>query len=298
MRFPNSTRRQLGLLVVVVILTSLSLVFGNDIAPESKKGEKAPDIGPPTKEDLADPRMIFIKTVLERYTVLVGDREDAAKVSIPCLRWSNPVSDIRDGALAVFTFDGGRPAAVGTLFHQGLKLWCNEFSIIADDNVRIMESGRVLWKPTEYVCKFADVPNSPVPAAKAPLRLVQMRKIAADISAVVHFGWEASEITPHNLRLLPQPAYRYSEAEKILDGGLFIFAIGTDPDLNLLIEAYPDDKGARYRYALAPMTIYQLNVCYKDKEVWGIERRIVFGGSCREFYALNYDPLPGETVPE
>jgi hypothetical protein len=125
-----------------------------------------------------------------------------------------------------------------------------------------------------------------------------MRKIAADFSAVVHFGWEASEITPHNLRLLPQPAYRYSEAEKILDGGLFIFAIGTDPDLNLLIEAYPDDKGARYRYALAPMTIYQLNVCYKDKEVWGIERRIVFGGSCREFYALNYDPLPGETVPE
>jgi hypothetical protein len=75
------------------------------------------------------------------------------------------------------------------------------------------------------------VPDSPVPAAKAPLRLVQMRNIAADFSAIVHFGFTDPEITPHNLRLLTQPAYRYSEAEKILDGGMFIFAIGTDPDL-------------------------------------------------------------------
>ena len=161
-----------------------------------------------------------------------------------------------------------------------------------------MESGRLLWKPTEYVCKFSDVPDSPVPAAKAPLRLVQMRKIAADFSAVVHFGFTRSEITPHNLRLLTQPAYRYAEGEKILDGGMFIFAIGTDPDIVLLIEAYRDAKGARYRYALAPMTIFQLDVRYKDRDVWGIERRMIFGSNCTKFYALTYRPPPGETVPE
>jgi hypothetical protein len=100
------------------------------------------------------------------------------------------------------------------------------------------------------------------------------------------------------LRLLTQPAYRYSEAGKILDGGMFIFVIGTDPDVVLLIEAYQDEKGSRYRYALAPMTIFQLDVRYKDKEVWGVDRRMIFGRNCTKFYALTYRPPPGEAVPE
>jgi hypothetical protein len=298
MRFSASIRHEFVLFVSAVVLTALSTALADERTPASQKQEKAPDIGAPTKEDLADPRMIFIKSVLSRYTVQVGDRNDVAKVSEPCLRWSNPVSDIRDGALAVFTFGGGRPVAVGTFFHQGQKEWCTEFSIIAPDNVSVLESGRLFWKPSEYVCKFTDLPDSPIPAAKAPLRLVQMRKIAADFSAVVHFGFTRPEITPHNLRLLAQPVYRYSEAEKILDGGLFIFAIGTDPDVNLLIEAYQDDKGARYRYALAPLTIFELQVRYKGTEVWSIERRMIFGTNCTKFYARTYSPLPGETVPE
>lgn len=298
MRFSAACQHKFVLLVAVVVLTALSPAFGDDAAPSSPQKEPAPDIAPPTKKDLADPRMIFIKSVLARYTVQVGDRAEAAKVSEPCLRWSNPINDIRDGALAVFTFDGGRPAAVGTFFHNGPKSWCSEFSIIASDNVRVMRSGRLLWRPSEYVCKFADVPDSPVPAAKAPLRLVQMRKIAADFSAVVHFGFTEPEITPHNLRLLTQPVYRYSETEQILDGGLFIFAIGTDPDVNLLIEAHQDERGARYRYALAPLTIFQLEVRYKDLAVWSIERRMIFGARCTKFYVLNYAPDPGEAVPE
>src|SRR5262245_793983 len=173
MRFSSSCRHAFVLFVPVIVFTALSTAFGDDKAPASPKPEKAPDIRAPTQEDLADPRMIFIKSVLSRYTVQVGDREDVAKVSEPCLRWSNPVSDIRDGALAVFTFGGGRPVAVGTFFHQGQKEWCHEFSIIALDNVRVLQSGQLFWRPSEYVCKFADVPDSPVPAAKAPLRLVQ-----------------------------------------------------------------------------------------------------------------------------
>jgi hypothetical protein len=127
--------------------------------------------------------------------------------------------------------------ADGQLHHNGPKNWVNEFAIIASDNVQIMRSERPFWKPSEYVCKFADVLGSPVPAAKPLLRLAHMRKIAADFSVIDHFGWEESQIVNHNLRLLPQPIYRYSEAGKILDGGLFVFALRTDPECNLLLEA-------------------------------------------------------------
>jgi hypothetical protein len=286
------------LLFAVVTLIIVSPACGEDTPAARPKEENAPDITPPTREDLADKRIIFCKAALAQYTVLVGDRKDPARVSDPCLRWSNPVGAVEHGVLAVFTFDGGRPVAVGQFFHNRPDTWINEFAIIASDRVRIMRSGRPFWNPSEYVCRFTDVPDSPVPSAKANFRLTQMRKIAADFSVVDHFGWEESKITTHTLRLMPQPVYRYSEAGKILDGGLFVFALGTDPECNLLLEAYQDDKGSRYRYALAPMSVYQLEARYKDKDVWGIERRIVVGAGCKKYYARAYDPLPGEVMPE
>jgi hypothetical protein len=86
MRFLKSTRRKIVVLPATVILSTLSPAFGDDKAPPIKKGEKEPDIAPPSKENLANPRMVFIKTVLARYTVLVGDRQEGAKVSDPCSR--------------------------------------------------------------------------------------------------------------------------------------------------------------------------------------------------------------------
>jgi hypothetical protein len=100
------------------------------------------------------------------------------------------------------------------------------------------------------------------------------------------------------LRLLRQPVYRYSEKGKILDGALFIFVVATDPECCLLVEAYQDDKGSRYRYAVAPMTIFQLEACYKDRPVWSIEARDAAGAGSRSYYAGGYTPDPGETIPE
>ena len=138
----------------------------------------------------------------------------------------------------------GVPAVIGQFFHNGPKRWVNEFAVIADRDAAILHSDRLYWKPSEYICKFADLPDSPIPASKPALRLTQMRKIAADFSVIDHFGWEESEITRQNLRLLTQPVYRYAEEGKILDGGLFVFAVGTDPECTLLLEAFQDDKGA------------------------------------------------------
>jgi hypothetical protein len=122
-----------------------------------------------------------------------------------------------------------------------------------------------------------------------------MRAIAADFSAIDYFG---PKETKQDLRLLPQPLYRYSEKGKILDGALFVFVVTTDPECCLLLEAYEDDGGSRYRYAVAPMSIYQLEVRYKDAMVWSIERRGAVGANCRSYYAGTYTPEPGEAFPE
>jgi hypothetical protein len=283
------------LLVQVSILASVMPALLAEDPPADKTDGKPPDLAPPTAEELADKRMQFMKTALGRYTVQVGERKEPAKVGDPCLRWANPLSMVADGIVAVYAHKGGRPAALAQFFQQPSKRWVIEFTIIPESEVTILRSDRPFWKPSKYVCKFTDLPRSPAPAARPVLRLAQMRAIAADFSAIDYFGAKETE---YHLRLLPQPVYRYAEEEKILDGALFIFALGTNPECCLLLEAYRDDTGSRYRYAVAPMSIYQLKARYKDAPVWSVERREPVGARSSSYYAGIYTPEPGEALPE
>lgn len=246
-------------------------------------------------KELADKRMVFMKAALSHFTMQVGGRKEASKVADPCLRWTDPVSDATDGVLAVYAHNGGRPDAVAQFFFNFQKKWILELAVIPDADVTVLREGRAMWKPSEYLCQFADLPNAPPPADKPALRLAQMRAIAADFAVADYFGVAEQRV---DLRLLSQPAYRYAEAGKIVDGAMFIFAHGTNPEAGLLIEAQPDGKGMKYRFAMAPITIYKLEVRYKDAPVWSVPRRHAGRHNARSYYAAEYTPEPGEIVPE
>jgi hypothetical protein len=279
-----------SLLLVAVLVPGGRHLFGDE---PKKAAEKAPDLAPPTEKELSEKRMTFMKAALSRYTIQVGDRKEASKVADPCLRWNDPVSNSTDGVVAVYAHKGGRPDALIQFFFNFQKKWIAEFTIIPDADVTILLSGRELWKPSEFVCKFTDLPKSPVPADKPGLRLTQMRAIAADFTAIDWFA----DTNKVDLRLLPQPAYRYAEEGKITDGALFIFAHGTNPEVCVLLEAYRDDKGSRYRYAVAPMSIYKLETRYKGEVVWSLGRRQA-GPRATAYYADAYRPEPGEMLPK
>jgi hypothetical protein len=289
-------RHALFLRFLVLVLIP-ALAFGSlvpTLLADNPPADKKPDIAPPTEKELTDKRVVFMKAALSHFTIQVGDSKEPAKVGDPCLRWTNPLGAGADGIVAVYAHNGGRPAALGQFFMDSEKRWVNEFTIIPDNDVKIMRSDRLFWKPSEFVCKFTDLPSSPTPAAKPALRLTQMRAIAADFSVADYFG---TPEVKHTLRLLTQPVYRYAEEGKIVDGAVFIFVVGTDPECCVLVEAYRDDKGSRYRYAVAPMSIFKLEARYKDTPVWDIERRFFFGNDCRSYYASGYTPEPGEKLP-
>ncbi len=295
--FACCRRLRLGLVVLTpLVACSVAVPVLGDDPPREKSDGESPETAPSKEDDVADLRMAFMKSALAQYTIKVGDRKEPGKVGEPGFRLTNPLTGVKDGVIAVYSTNGGRPDVIAKFFRQQSRTWVNEFAGIAPADLTIMRSDRLFWKASEYICKFADVPDSPVPAAKPLLRLVQMRTIAEDFSVIYHFG--ATEVTDQHLRLLPKPIYRYSEEGKILDGGLFGFAQGTNPNCSLLLEAYKDEKGSRYRYAFAPMSIYGQDARYKDKPVWEMDRRMVFGAECRKYYASVYFPAPGETVPE
>jgi hypothetical protein len=73
------------------------------------------------------------------------------------------------------------------------------------------------------------------------------------------------------LRLLPQPLFRYQSANPVVvDGGLFAFvcSVGTDPEAFLQLEVIETVDGPRWHYALARFSHMNLFAHYQNKEIW------------------------------
>lgn len=122
------------------------------------------------------------------------------------------------------------------------------------------------WKPKAGL-KRQPLTEAPVPAASASARMQQMRSLCRDFSShSLSTGGDRTE-----LRLLPQPLYRYDSTNPdVIDGALFAFvcSIGTDPEVFLLLEANKTADGPAWQYALARFSHMDLFVQFKDKQVW------------------------------
>ena len=111
-------------------------------------------------------------------------------------------------------------------------------------------TGEVHWNPKPSGLTFRDVPNAPRPAETAPAGRVQMNNLIKRFSAVAHPG-RTSELS-----LLPDPIDRYSNAEAgRVDGAMFRFAIGTNPEVMVVLGAQGSTREkASWRYAVARAT--------------------------------------------
>jgi hypothetical protein len=122
------------------------------------------------------------------------------------------------------------------------------------------------WKPKAGL-KRQLLPDSPAPATTVPGRMRQMRTFCRDFSAYsVSSRGERTE-----LRLLPQPLYRYESTDPdLVDGALFAFvcSVGTDPEVFLLLEAKETKDGPSWHYALARFSHMDLFVNFKERQVW------------------------------
>jgi hypothetical protein len=122
------------------------------------------------------------------------------------------------------------------------------------------------WKPKTGL-KRQLLSDAPAPAMTASSRMLQMRSLCRDFSA--HSVGAQGDRT--ELRLLPQPLYRYeSDKGGFIDGALFAFvcSIGTDPEVFLLLEASDVDGKPKWQFAPARFSHMDLHVSFKDREVW------------------------------
>jgi hypothetical protein len=164
----------------------------------------------------------------------------------------------------------GAALVVGSLFkwftpHTHMS---HEFLSLAEGPLAAKFHGQEVWKTDESVVRFADVPGAPAPADTEAQRLLQMRQLARDFTGSKKERDEKTGVI--ELRLLPQPIHRYAAPKQgVVQGGLFAFVHGTDPELFVLIEARGKDvDGARWQYAATRMTSSEVRLRHRDKEVW------------------------------
>ncbi len=182
------------------------------------------------------------------------------------LRWSNPVAGEIYGNVFLWTEDQ-RPQVIGSIYqwYSPMTHGSHEFRSLAVEPLAGTRDGRAVWTSPEAGIAWNAVPESPPVADSRPLRLRQARAIAR------RFQVEKTdrEKVTRELRLLAQPIYRYGSANSdVLDGSLFVFVQGTDPEVFLMIETRGKGQQRQWHYALARMNSVQFIASYQGHEVW------------------------------
>jgi hypothetical protein len=218
-----------------------------------------------------------------------GEGADRRQVKLrpePLLRFSDPIREASDASLWAWG-EPGRPLALFAMELQpdptgaeGALKWACEFISLAADPLEVRlgngstdggsskpvpsPTDRVLWKPTKPGVAFREFPAAPTPARSPTGRLAQMKDLLKRLSCTAHPGEKVV------LRLMPHPVVRYAETEAgLVDGAIFAFASGTNPEVLALLEAQgPSPEKASWHYAFARITVAPYEVRIDRREVW------------------------------
>lgn len=270
----------------------LLFVFAISFCWEGAKGQ---DVPPLTKEQ----RQRWLNLYTEeaaKYQMYRRDGEEEELKLVPSqiLTYTNPVR-VRDthGAAFLWTSDG-RPEVVGAVWSvisaddATNRRISHEFHslslapIHSEHQPRIGRRGPVPdWSTSKPGVEPKRIPNATVPVQASNRRLAQMRGLARRFEASCPPGTGDGQ---GSFRLLAQPVYRYSsESHGIIDGAVFAFVMGTDPELILIIEAVASKNGQEWRFAAAPLTNLPMRLDYQGARAWECPRPAPYVGDRPHF---------------
>jgi hypothetical protein len=200
-------------------------------------------------------------------------------VSEPLLRYSDPTrgDDIRPNAATNVLLDAGvwrlgtegRPTALVTLeiyqSRDASRFLSFEFLSLSETPFSLRhKSEKVRWDASGSALDWNELADAPRPAPTAAARLVQLRQLARRFAAKEHHMSTWLEC-----RLLTQPIDRYqSPAQKIVDGAIFAYANGTNPELGVVLET----DGERWRYGVVRLTGAEAVVTLDGRQVAAFEQ--------------------------
>lgn len=227
---------------------------------------------PVSKPSSAPQRLAFATQAARQYRFVTGpDRKSPAELHAqPLLRWDNQVVREDDGMLFLWTGKGGRPLVAAQFFLQG-DAWHHEFQSLSGDGFEAAHKSvkEWTWHPKAAGLRWTAADETDPPAATAAARLRQMRAVAEKYSGTVDVDRSGTSANTHELRLLTTPIYRYAaEDTGLVDGAIFAFVQGTNPEVLLILEARRQSDQTQWYVGFAPMTSFHLRVRHGEQVVF------------------------------
>jgi len=206
-----------------------------------------------------------VTRIAEGYQLFMGD--DRVPLSMerePVLRWPNQTRDTPDGATFIWTLDG-RPEVMADVWIRG-GVATHAFHSFSRGKLIAVHHGRTIWHPEKSGIEFTEFADAPRPDDSATKRLAQMKGLARRFTCRIAGRRDGEE-----LRLLPRPLYRYqTKPGDLLDGALFAFVQGTDPEVMLVLEAVHRADRSEWQYALTRDSGVGLEADLDGKRIWEV----------------------------
>lgn len=211
----------------------------------------------------ADPHFEYLLKRLQALTLRIEEREAALQPK-PLFRWQNPVSGA-DGAVFLWTLHDRPVALAKTHLNDQKTHYVETLVSVTPKPFQVDKEAQRYWsspggdgKPT--VMKVAEPP-----AVAAGVRLTQMRAIARSYRFTSFWGEENR--SEWELRLLSTPLYRYRSPDAgVIDGAIFGFAQGTNPEAIVVIEAIETPTGTHWESVPQRLSGYAIKA-WRDDEL-------------------------------
>ncbi len=249
---------------------------------------QAPAPAATKKEDDRAGRLDEMKQIVGSFHASTIDgvtRDPAVMAREPLYRWNDPTREFSDGTLW-FWMSSGRPIGVVAIelypYDKAFGIvWALEFTSLATGPIEVeggehfdrhyadlhppRPDGTLRWAPAKGGVQFREIADAPAPAITEAERLRQMKDLVKRFSAR-----EVFKAQEYALRLIARPIDRYADqASGLLDGEVFIYGNGTNPEVLLMIEARSRNEGpSTWSYAAAPLARAVVSISLDRKEVW------------------------------
>jgi eukaryotic-like serine/threonine-protein kinase len=248
-----------------------------DLGPEFAKASGAVAVSARPLAPSPEAREAWRQEMQRRAKALKVSRIDRDK-SVPVdvlpatlYRYDEPDRDLHEATLWAWG-RAGRPVALAAMeFYarpEGGAKATYELVSLADRPIKAQgDAGRWQWSPKQPGVVLQEFPGAGAAAESEMARLKQMKDLAKQLTASYGGGPDQKGI---ELRLLPEPIHRYADAGSgLLDGAIFVFAHGSNPEIVVLIEARGEGKSdAKWHYGFARLSAAGLSVSLAGRDVW------------------------------
>jgi hypothetical protein len=190
-------------------------------------------------------------------------------VAQPVLRYSDNTRQTFESSMWIWS-NGGRPSAIAAFEYHSKKppgpRWLFEIASPSTQPIAAERGTELHWTAKGPGLVFAPLSDAEPPADKAARRLTQMKELRERFTAHEQATIEGRI----ELRPLGTPLYRYESSDQdIIDGAIFAFCNGTNPEVLLLLEAQKVRDGpSAWHYALVQTSGEAVTAQLDTKQIW------------------------------